>query len=58
MLSEATLQVTTGRPAVVVSNETSGGGKTTITNLIARFFDATGGRVLNTGEDLNESRLA
>ncbi len=30
----------------------SGGGKTTITNLIARFFDATGGRVLIDGRDV------
>ena len=30
----------------------SGGGKTTITNLIARFYDATGGRVLIDGVDV------
>lgn len=30
----------------------SGGGKTTITNLIARFYDATGGRVLIDGIDV------
>ena len=30
----------------------SGGGKTTITNLIARFYDATGGRVLIDGTDV------
>ena len=32
----------------------SGGGKTTITNLIARFYDATGGRVLIDGVDLRD----
>ena len=30
----------------------SGGGKTTVTNLIARFYDATGGRVLVDGTDV------
>ena len=30
----------------------SGGGKTTITNLIARFYDVTGGRVLIDGTDI------
>ena len=30
----------------------SGGGKTTVTNLIARFYDATGGRVLIDGADV------
>ena len=30
----------------------SGGGKTTITNLIARFYDATAGRVLIDGADI------
>ena len=30
----------------------SGGGKTTVTNLIARFYDATGGRVLVDGFDV------
>jgi ATP-binding cassette subfamily B protein len=32
----------------------SGGGKTTIVNLIARFYDATGGRVLIDGNDVRE----
>jgi len=32
----------------------SGGGKTTVTNLIARFYDATAGRVLIDGVDVRE----
>jgi ATP-binding cassette, subfamily B, bacterial len=32
----------------------SGGGKTTIVNLIARFYDVTGGRVLIDGVDVRE----
>ncbi len=32
----------------------SGGGKTTVTNLIARFYDVTGGRVLIDGVDLRD----
>jgi ATP-binding cassette subfamily B protein len=32
----------------------SGGGKTTVTNLIARFYDATGGRVSIDGVDVRE----
>jgi ATP-binding cassette subfamily B protein len=32
----------------------SGGGKTTVTNLIARFYDVTGGQVLIDGVDLRD----
>jgi ATP-binding cassette subfamily B protein len=32
----------------------SGGGKTTLTNLLARFYDVTGGRVLVDGIDVRE----
>jgi subfamily B ATP-binding cassette protein MsbA len=36
----------------------SGGGKTTILNLIPRFYDATGGRVTIDGRDVREVTLA
>ena len=35
----------------------SGAGKTTLINLIARFYDPTGGRVLYDGRDLRDFRL-
>jgi ABC-type multidrug transport system fused ATPase/permease subunit len=35
----------------------TGGGKTTIASLIARFYDPTGGRVLIDGSDIKEFRL-
>jgi len=36
----------------------SGGGKTTLCNLVPRFFDVTGGRILIDGTDLRDFRLA
>jgi subfamily B ATP-binding cassette protein MsbA len=36
----------------------SGGGKTTVLNLIPRFYDPTGGRVLLDGRDVREATLA
>lgn len=35
----------------------SGAGKTTVTDLVARFFDPTAGRILLNGEDLREFTL-
>ena len=35
----------------------TGGGKSTIVGLIARFYDPTSGRVLIDGEDITEFRL-
>ena len=37
---------------------TSGGGKSTIVNLAARFYEPTGGKILVNGEDLRERSLA
>ncbi len=36
----------------------SGGGKTTLCNLVPRFFDVTGGRIVIDGTDLRDIRLA
>ena len=36
----------------------SGSGKTTIVNLIERFYDVTGGQVLVDGRDVREYELA
>ena len=36
----------------------SGGGKSTLANLIPRFFDVTGGRILIDGTDIRDFRLA
>ncbi|HEX9242095.1 MAG TPA: ABC transporter ATP-binding protein [Anaeromyxobacter sp.] len=36
----------------------TGGGKTTVANLLPRFFDPTGGRILVDGVDIREATLA
>lgn len=50
------LDVLPGETIAIVGS--SGSGKTTLTNLIARFFDPTGGRVLLDGIDLREVETA
>jgi subfamily B ATP-binding cassette protein MsbA len=55
-LREVSLQVTPGETVALVGP--SGGGKTTLLNLIPRFYDATEGRVTIDGHDVREVTLA
>uniref|UniRef100_A0A7C2P1N6 ABC transporter ATP-binding protein n=1 Tax=Schlesneria paludicola TaxID=360056 RepID=A0A7C2P1N6_9PLAN len=52
VIDEVTLHVAAGQTVALVG--LSGAGKTTLCNLIARFFDPTTGRVLLDGVDLRE----
>jgi ATP-binding cassette, subfamily B, bacterial len=52
VLREVSFEVEPGEMIGLVGP--SGGGKTTVVNLIARFYDATGGRVLIDGADIRE----
>ena len=54
-LSDVSFQVRRGETVALVGP--SGGGKTTILNLIPRFYDPTGGRVLIDGHDLRDVTL-
>jgi subfamily B ATP-binding cassette protein MsbA len=55
ILSDISLEVRRGETVALVGP--SGGGKTTILNLIPRFYDPTGGRVLIDGHDLTQVTL-
>ena len=55
-LSDVTLEVRRGETVALVGP--SGGGKTTLLNLIPRFYDATHGRVTIDGRDVREVTLA
>jgi subfamily B ATP-binding cassette protein MsbA len=55
-LRDVTLEVRRGETVALVGP--SGGGKTTLLNLIPRFYDATEGRVLVDGHDVREVTLA
>jgi subfamily B ATP-binding cassette protein MsbA len=55
-LSDIDFEVTGGQTVALVGP--SGGGKTTILNLIPRFYDPTAGRVLIDGCDVREVTLA
>ncbi|MFZ3005619.1 MAG: ABC transporter ATP-binding protein [Phenylobacterium sp.] len=55
-LRDVTLEVRRGETVALVGP--SGGGKTTILNLIPRFYDATAGRVTIDGVDIREVTIA
>ncbi|MDB5444477.1 MAG: ABC-type multidrug transport system, ATPase and permease component [Phenylobacterium sp.] len=55
-LSNISLEVRPGETVALVGP--SGGGKTTILNLIPRFYDATSGRVLIDGTEVRNATLA
>ena len=50
VLTDLNLQVRRGERVALVGP--SGGGKTTLSNLIPRFYDVTGGRILIDGKDI------
>jgi len=56
VLSEISLEVRRGEAVAFVGP--SGGGKTTLVNLLPRFFDASEGRILIDGCDIRDLRLA
>jgi subfamily B ATP-binding cassette protein MsbA len=55
VLRDITLTVRTGETIAVVGK--SGGGKTTLVNLIPRFYDVTGGSILIDGVDIRNMTL-
>jgi subfamily B ATP-binding cassette protein MsbA len=55
VLQDIRLTVPKGRSVALVG--TSGGGKTTLANLLPRFYDTTGGAVLIDGHDIRDLRI-
>lgn len=55
-LNKVSLKIDEGQTVALVGH--TGSGKTTITNLICRFYDATGGQVLIDGHDVRDIKLA
>lgn len=56
VLREVTLDIPAGQSVALVGP--SGGGKSTLVNLIPRFHDPSSGRILLDGRDLRDLRLA
>ena len=56
MLREVSLDIPAGQSVALVGP--SGGGKSTLVNLIPRFHDPASGRILLDGRDLRDLRLA
>jgi len=56
VLKDFNLTATSGQTIALVG--ASGGGKSTIVNLAARFYEPTGGRILVNGHDLRDRGLA
>ncbi|RYD18435.1 MAG: ABC transporter ATP-binding protein [Verrucomicrobiaceae bacterium] len=56
VLQDFNLTVQSGQTIALVG--ASGGGKSTIVNLAARFYEPTGGQILVNGQDLRERGLA
>ena len=52
MLKNINLKVKTGEKIALVGN--SGGGKTTLVNLLPRFYDVTSGQILIDGTDIRD----
>jgi subfamily B ATP-binding cassette protein MsbA len=55
-LRDVSLEVGAGQTIALVGR--SGAGKTTLVNLLPRFFDVTGGRILIDGHDIRDVTLA
>jgi ATP-binding cassette, subfamily B, bacterial MsbA len=55
-LSEVSLTIAPGESIALVGP--SGGGKTSLVNLVPRFYEPSGGRILLDGHDINQLTLA